>query len=156
MVLFKLQGAKLFGRLSKCKFALASVKFCGHVVYQHGVMPDPVKVKVVLDWPTPADVHQLRSFVGLAQYFRKFIQAFPDMIAPLIALFKKGAGYNWSHACNIAFKQVKTALTTAPCLKLPDPDESFTVITDASGIGIGAVLMQSGRPVKMLHLKDAS
>ena len=146
LVLCKLQGAKLFAKLSKCKFALSSVKFCGHVIDQQGVLPDPDKIKVVLDWPTPVDVHQLRSFVGLAQY-RKFIQAFPIMIAPLTALFKKDAEYKWCQACETAFNQVKTALTAPPCLKLPDPDEPFTMITDASGIGIGAVLMQAGRPV---------
>ena len=147
LVLAKLQGAKLYAKLSKCRFALSSIKFCGHVVDQHGIMPDPDKVKVVLDWPTPTDVHQVRSFVGLAQYFRKFIQAFPVMIAPLTALFKKGAVWNWSVACETSFQQVKHALTTVPCLKLPEPDEPFTMITDASGIGIGAILMQAGRPV---------
>ena len=146
-VLCKLQGAKLFARLHKCRFALTSVKFCGHVIDRNGIMPDPDKVKVVLDWPTPIDVHQLRSFVGLAQYFRKFIQAFASMIVPLTALFKKGAEFKWSVACQQAFQQVKEALTTVPCLKLPHPDEPFTMITDASGIGIGAVLMQGDRPV---------
>ena len=147
LVLSKLQGAKLYAKLSKCRFALSSVKFCGHVIDQHGIMPDPEKVKVVLDWPIPTDVHQLRSFVGLAQYFRKFIQAFPSMIEPLTALFKKGAEFKWSITCDTSFQQVKQALTTVPCLKLPDPDEPFTMITDASGVGIGAVLMQAGRPV---------
>ena len=146
-VLAKLQQAKLYAKLSKCRFALSSIKFCGHVVDQHGIMPDPDKVKCVLDWPTPIDVHQVRQFVGLAQYFRKFIQAFPVMIAPLTALFKKGAEFNWSVACDNAFRQVKRSLTTVSCLKLPDPDEPFTMITDASGIGIGAILIQGGRPV---------
>ena len=146
-VLCKLQGAQLYARLHKCRFALSSVKFCGHVIDKNGIMPDPDKVKVVLDWPTPLDVHQLRSFVGLAQYFRKFIQAFACMIAPLTALFKKGAEFKWSVTCQQAFQQVKEALTTVPCLKLPHPDEPYTMITDASGIGIGAVLLQGGRPV---------
>ena len=147
MVLSKLQGAKLYAKLSKCRFALSSVKYCGHVVDKNGIMPDPDKVKVVVDWPTPADVHELRSFVGLAQYFRKFIVAAPMLMHPLTALFKKGAEWKWSLECDNAFRQVKRALTTVPCLKLPDPDEPFTMITDASGIGIGAILMQAGRPV---------
>ena len=147
MVLAKLQSAKLYAKLSKCRFALSSIKYCGHVLDAKGVLPDPDKVQAVLDWPTPVDVHQVRQFVGLAQYFRKFMQAFPVMIAPLTGLFKKGVEFNWNSACQRSFQQIKTALTSVPCLKLPDPDEPFTVITDASGIGVGGILMQQGRPV---------
>lgn len=93
LVLSKLQSANLFAKLSKCRFALSSVKFLGHVVDQHGILPDPDKVKTVLDWPVPTNVTEARSFVGLAQYFRKFIQGFSSLCAPLTALFKKGAEF---------------------------------------------------------------
>ena len=93
MVLAKLQGAQLFARLHKCRFALSSVKYCGHIIDEHGITPDPEKVRVVMDWPAPTNVHELRSFIGMAQYVRKFILAFAVMIAPLTALFKKDAAY---------------------------------------------------------------
>ncbi len=147
LVLSKLQSHHLFAKLSKCRFALSSVKFLGHIVDQHGILPDPAKVATVLDWPAPTNVTEARSFVGLAQYFRKFIQGFSSLCAPLTALFKKGAEFAWTPACQSAFDEVTAALTTAPCLKLADNDVPVTVITDASGTGIGGILMQSGRPV---------
>ena len=147
LVLTKLQNANLYARLSKCRFALKAVKFLGHVVDEHGIMPDPDKIKIVLDWPVPTTTTDARAFVGLAQYFRKFIQGFANMTAPLTALFKKDAEFLWSSACQRSFQMVKDALTSVPCLKLPDMDEPFTVVTDASGVGVGGVLMQAGRPV---------
>ena len=146
-VLTKLQNANLFARLSKRRFTLKAVKFLGHVIDEHGIMPDPDKVKIVLDWPVPITTSDTRAFVSLARYFRKFIQGFPNMIAPLTALCKKNAGFIWSSACQRSFQMVKDALTSVPCLKLPDLNEPFTVVTDASGVGVGGVLMQAGRPV---------
>ena len=89
LVLTKLQNAKLFGKLSTylCRFALKAIKILGDVVDEHGIFPDPDKVKSVLNWPVPTNVSEVRSFVGQAQCFRKFIQGFPAMIAPLTALF---------------------------------------------------------------------
>ena len=147
LVLSKLQGAQLYARLSKCRFALSAIKFLGHVVDQHGIHPDPDKVKIVQDWDTPQNVSALRSFLGLAQYFRKFIQGFSILVAPLTALFKKNTAFAWTPACDAAFQAVKAALISAPCLKLPDAHEPFTVITDACIVGIGGVLMQGDRPV---------
>ena len=147
LILTKLQNAGLYAKLSKCKFALKALKFLGHIVDDHGISPDPAKVQIVLDWPTPTSVSEVRSFMGLAQYFRKFIQGFATLAAPLTALFKKDTEFVWSQACMQAFQHIKELLTSAPCLKLPDLDERFEVVTDASGIGVGGVLMQQNRPV---------
>lgn len=147
LVLSKLQSAHLYARLHKCRFALSAIKFLGHVVDQQGMHPDPDKVKIVQDWTTPRSISDLRAFVGLAQYFRKFIQGFATLVAPLTALFRKGVAFIWTANCEAAFEGIKAALTTAPCLKLPVADEPFTVITDACAVGIGAVLMQGDRPV---------
>ena len=147
LVLSKLQGSKLFAKLSKCRFALSSIKFLGHVVDEHGITPDPEKIKIVQDWPTPTSVTAVRSFVGLAQYFRKFIQGFSSLISPLTKLFRKHAEFAWTAQHEQTFADVKAALTSVPCLKLPDANEPFTVITDACGVGIGGVLMQADRPV---------
>ena len=146
-ILSTLQTHKLYAKLSKCHFALSSVKFLGHVISAEGISPDPDKVKVVQDWPTPKDVADLRSFVGLASYFRKFIPDFASITACLTRLFRKGAAWSWTLACQHAFDTVKTLLTTAPVLKLPDTTQEFTVVVDASGVGIGAVLLQGDRPV---------
>ena len=146
-MLSQLKAANLYCKLSKCKFGLASVKFLGHIVSEHGLMPDPAKVCIVQDWPVPLNVKQVRQFVGLAQYFRKFIQGFATLIAPLTALFKKDSVWVWTEKCHDAFCEVKKALTSAPCLKLPDNELPYTMVCDASGVGVGAVLMQEGRPV---------
>ena len=121
--------------------------FLGHVVSADGIRPDPAKVQLVQDWPAPCNVKQLRSFMGLASYFRKFMQDFATVTAPLTSLFKKDAAWQWLHEHQLACAAVKTALTTAPVLKLPDYQKEFTLVADASGTGIGAVLLQDGCPV---------
>ena len=146
-VLDRLRAHKLYARLSKCKFGLTQVKFLGHVVSSKGIEPDADKIRIVRDWPTPTSIKECRSFVGLAQYFRKFVMGFPAMLAPLTDMFKNDAVFRWTDACQTAFDQVKQALTSAPCLKLPDNQAEFTVVCDASGYGIGAVLLQEQRPV---------
>ena len=110
-------------------------------------MPDPNKGKIVLDWPVPTTTSDSRAFVGLGQHVWKFNQGFPNIVAPLTALVKKNAELVWSSACQCSFQMVKVALTLVPCLKLPDVDEQFTVVTDASDVGVGGVLMQAGRPI---------
>ena len=146
-VLQKLQKAQLYAKLSKCEFGLKKVKFLGHVVSNMGIQPDEDKIRLVRDWPTPRNVKECRQFVGLAQYFRKFVQGFATMIAPLTALFRQNATFVWTAECQEAFDMAKRALTAATCLKLPDDDSPFTVVCDACKIGIGAVLLQEHRPV---------
>ena len=137
----------LFCKISKGKFALPSVQFLGHVVSADGIRPDPAKVRMVRDWPEPLNVALLRSFRGLASYFRKLMRDFATVTAPLTSLIKKDVVWRWTDAHRLALTAVKTALTTAPVLKLPDWSKEFTLMADASGVGKRAVLLQEGVPV---------
>jgi len=132
---------------SKCEFERPEVKFLGHIVGQEGVKVDTDKTAVVERWPTPTNVRAVRSFLGLAQYFRKFIEHFSRIAAPLTNLTKKDTPFRWDHKCQEAFDTLKRALTQAPVLALPDFSKQFEVICDASVEGIGAVLVQEGRPL---------
>ena len=147
LVLERLRDHQLYCKISKCKFTLGSVQYLGNVVSADGVRPDPAKVQLVQSWPAPRNVPQLRSFVGLASHFRKFMRDFASLSAPLTALFRKNAPWRWAQAEQVAFAAIKTALTTAPVLKLPDYDQEFTVVADASGVSIGAVLLQGDLPI---------
>jgi transposase InsO family protein len=154
LVLQKLREHKLYCRSHKCHFNQAELEYLGHVVGRDGVRVDPRKVKVVQDWPVPKDVHQLRSFLGLANYVRRFIQAYSSLTRPLTDLLKATANVarDWGQKAQSAFEGVKFALTHAPVLVLPDfkaalEDKPFEVIADACGTGIGAVLLQGGHPI---------
>jgi hypothetical protein len=133
--------------MKKCSFAHPEVTYLGHVVSADGIKVDPRKTAAVAAFPTPKNLGQLRSFLGLATYFRKFIRNFPQMASPLHRLSRKGVLWEWSPSCASAFDRIKQALTTAPCLAFPDFSQPFEVHTDASLHGLGAVLYQSGRPI---------
>lgn len=149
VVLERLQKHRYYCKLSKCEFFKRSVTFLGHVVSSDGVRPDPRKTAVIRDWPTPRNVSELRSFLGLANYFRKFLQGYSSVVAPLTALLSKKASWpdGWDSRCDAAFEQVKQALISAPVLALPDPTQPYEVICDASAFAIGAILLQHGRPI---------
>ena len=134
-------------KLSKCEFEKPEVKFLGHIVGANGVKVDTDKISVIQNWCQPTNLSALRSFLGLAQYFRKFIQDFSKIATPLTNLTKKETPFIWDEQCEKAFQHIKYSLTHAPVLALPDFNKSFEVITDASIEGIGAVLMQEGRPL---------
>ena len=106
---------------------------------------DPAKVMVIQDWKVPKNATEVKSFLGLAGYYRKFIKDFTKISAPLTCLTKKNLVFTWDVDCDDAFQRLKGALTTAPVLVLPDGSKPFTVYTDACGTGLGAVLMQEGR-----------
>jgi hypothetical protein len=134
----------LYAKFSKCEFWIKEVPFLGHVVSPKGIMVDPGKVKVVLDWKPPMTVSRVRSFLGLASYYRRFIPNFSKITKPVIELLKKESKYVWSDACDEVFKLLKKLLTTSPVLAQPDIDKPFDVYGDASGTGLGGVLMQEG------------
>jgi hypothetical protein len=146
-VLCALRGAKLYLNADKCHWGQSEVEFLGHVVTQGGVKVDPRKVAAVADWPAPQNIHHLRSFLGLTNYFRKFLTGYASVVRPLNALLAKGVPWAWGADCAAAFARVKEALVTAPVLAMPDLNRPFEVVTDASDFCLGACLMQDGHPV---------
>ena len=139
----RLRGAGLKMKASKCMFACQEVEFLGHVITKHGVMPDPHKVSAVSEFPTPSNISEVRSFLGLAGYYRRFIQSFAKLASPLNSLLQKSAKFEWGESQAKAFKELKTRLTTAPVLAYPDFNREFALHSDASNEAIGFVLTQA-------------
>ncbi|GAU51348.1 hypothetical protein TSUD_412960 [Trifolium subterraneum] len=121
--------------------------FLGHVISQGGVSVDPSKVEAVLNWERPRTVSEIRSFLGLAGYYRRFILGFSEIALPLTRLTRKGAAFVWDELCENSFNLLKQKLTSAPVLVIPDPDKQYVVYCDASNKGLGCVLMQEGAVV---------
>jgi len=138
----RLRDANLKLKPTKCCLLQRRVAFLGYVVSEHGVETDPDKISAIRDWPTPTNLRQSRAFIGLCQYYRKFVPGFSEIAAPLHALTKKGVRFFWSTECQTAFERLKDALTTAPTLALPDEEGEFLLDCDASNFAIGAVLSQ--------------
>ncbi|KAK9098545.1 hypothetical protein Syun_025590 [Stephania yunnanensis] len=147
IILQTLRDHRLYAKFSKCEFWLTEVGFLGHIVGACGVSVDPAKVRVVIDWPTPQTVTEIRSFLGLAGYYRRFVQDFSKIAAPMTQLTKKDIKFQWNDSCEQAFRLLKERLTTAPVLVLPESGKSFEVNIDASKVGLGCVLMQDGRVI---------
>jgi transposase InsO family protein len=172
-VLDRLRTSKLKARDSKCHFFRQKLNFLGHVVSAEGIAPDPAKVSSVTNWPTPRSLFEVRSFLGLANYFRRFIAHYAHIAAPLTDLLKgcekadrKGRllqqgklsaaqeealvtafERDWTPQCDTAFQKLKTALVQAPVLVLPDFEQPFTLVCDACDLAIGGILLQESRPV---------
>ena len=140
--LARLREAKLYGRLHKCEFLKDQVEYLGFEVGPRGIQASPGKVWAIIEWPRPKSVHDIRSFLGLASYYRRFVRGFSEMARLLTQLMKNGVEWNWSTAQHQAFNRLKLALTTAPVLKLPDFGRQFVVTTDASDAAVGAILEQ--------------
>jgi hypothetical protein len=126
---------------------LKSVKFLGHTISHDGISVDPSKVQEVMDWKPPKSVHQIRSFLGLAGYYRRFIPDFSRIAKPMTELLKKGVKFVWSEACEKAFHILRQHLTSAPVLVQLDNSKPFEVFCDASGTGLSCVLMQEGQVI---------
>ncbi|KAL4339237.1 hypothetical protein GQ457_08G024000 [Hibiscus cannabinus] len=147
LVLQTLLENQLYAKLSKCEFWIREVFFLGHVVSSEGIRVDPKKVEAVVNWKQPKSVTEIRSFLGLVSYYRRFVSGFSKVAAPLTKLLQKGVKYEWSNARQQAFEKLKEALTNAPVLIQPVSGKEFVVYSDASYIGLGCVLMQEGRVV---------
>jgi hypothetical protein len=147
IILTRIREHQLYAKFSKWAFWLEEIQFLGHVLSAKGIAVDPSKVKDILEWKPPTTVHQVRSFLGLAVYYRRFTPDFSKLVKPITSLLKNDTKFNWSLRCNEAFKQLKVLLTTAPILAQPDIKKPFDVYCDASGSGLGCVLMQEGRVI---------
>jgi hypothetical protein len=134
-------------KLSKCLFAQQSISYLGHVISAQGVSTDPSKIESMLAWPVPQDIKELRSFLGLAGYYRKFVQHYAILARPLTDLLKKGSLFIWIVNHTAAFQALKQALVSAPVLALPNFSQPFQLQTDASDDSVGAVLLQDGHPL---------
>ena len=141
VVLTRLRHAGLKLKPIKCHLFQKSVAYLGHIVYSEGVATDPQKVQAIAEWPIPRCVKDVRSFLGLASYYRKFC-GFAPIASPLHALTEKSREFVWNYSCQWAFEELKERLQTSPILSYPIPDGDFILDTDASGDGIGAVLSQ--------------
>ncbi|KAJ3707632.1 hypothetical protein LUZ61_011337 [Rhynchospora tenuis] len=147
MVLERLREHKLFAKLSKCEFWLAQISFLGHIVSGKGLAVDPDKIKAATEWKPPKTVTEVRSFLGLAGYYRRFVPDFARIVRPLTKLLQKEVKYEWGEAQEQSFAELKNRLVTAPILAMPVSGQEYTVYTDASKLGLGCVLTQDGHVI---------
>lgn len=141
-VLKRLRGAGLKLKPRKCNLCSLQVGFLGHIVSQEGVQTDPAKTATVAEWPQPTNKKEVQQFLGLANYYRRFVKDFATIAKPLHRLTEKTAKFTWASDCQAAFESLRNKLITAPILAFPDYSREFTLDTDASDTGIGAVLSQ--------------
>ncbi|KAK1680919.1 hypothetical protein QYE76_041767 [Lolium multiflorum] len=149
-VLETLRHHQLYAKFSKCEFWLKEVGFLGHILSAGGIAVDPAKIKTVTEWQAPTTQTEVRAFLGLAGYYRRFVEGFSSIARPMTQLLKKDKKFEWTDKCVESFQQLKSRLTSAPILIMPDITKPFDVYCDASKIGLGCVLMQEGKVISYL------
>ena len=147
LILETLRAEKLYAKFSKCEFWIREVNFLGHVVSEKGIHVDPAKIQAIKNWSAPTTPTEIRQFLGLAGYYRRFIQNFSKIAKPLTTLTQKGVVFKWGDKQETAFQTLKQALCSAPVLSLPEGTDDFVVYCDASNQGLGCVLMQRGKVI---------
>ncbi|GJR06926.1 putative reverse transcriptase domain-containing protein [Tanacetum coccineum] len=147
LVLELLKKEKLYAKFSKCEFWLREVQFLGHVINGNGIHVDPSKIEAVKNWKAPRTPTEVCSFLGLAGYYHRFIENFSKIAKSLTILTQKSKAFDWGEEKELAFQTLKDKLCNAHVLALPNEPEDFVVYCDASGIGLGCVLMQRGKVI---------
>jgi hypothetical protein len=147
IVLSILRKHQLFAKFKKCEFWLDNVAFLGHIVTKEGIAVDLGKVEAVVNWVRPSNAHEVRSFLVLAGYYRRFVEGFSRLVAPLTRLTRKNEKFQWSEECEQSFQELKQRLVTAPVLTLPSGSDGFVIYNDDSHKGLGCVLMQQGKVI---------
>ncbi|GKD33914.1 putative reverse transcriptase domain-containing protein, partial [Tanacetum coccineum] len=142
LILKLLKEEELYAKFSKCEFWLSKVQFLGHVIDNEGIHVDPAKIESIKDWASPKTPTEIRQFLGLAGYYRRFIEGFSKIARPMTKLTQKSVKFDWGEKAEAAFQLLKQKLCSAPILALPEGSENFVVYCDASHKGLGAVLMQ--------------
>jgi hypothetical protein len=153
VVFSALREARLFANLEKCTFCTDRVAFLGYVVTPQGIEVDEAKIEAIKSWPIPVTLTQLQSFLGLVRFYRCFMRNFSTIAAPLNDLMKKGVPFYWGAAQEHSFNTLIDKLTHAPLLQLPIFGKTFEFECDASGIGIGGLLLQEGKPIAYISEK---
>jgi hypothetical protein len=146
-VLKVLKREKFYVCKAKSSFAQKEVEYLGHIVDEQGICPDPKKVEAVQTWPVPKSVHDVRSFLGLVNYFQKFIEHYSEIAVPLTNLTKKSHPWVWTGRCQDAFELLKQKLIEASLLRTPNESLPYEIVTNASDLGLGGVLLQEGHSV---------
>ena len=144
-VFTRIKAAGLKLNPSKCTFAAKEVKYLGHILSAKSIRPDPQKLDIVATYPTPKTVKEVRSFLGLANYYKRFTRDYSKIAAPLHKLLRKGVTFQWSEQCQQAFEELRSRLVSHPIIGFPDMNKPFTLTTDASGTGLGYVLSQKDK-----------
>jgi ribonuclease HI len=137
-----LRKNKLYAKRSKCSFCKSSIEYCGYIVSSKGITTQLKKIQAIKDWPTPTNVADIRSFLGLCGFYHKFIKNFAKLTLPISELLKKETKFKWSDECQQAFEKIKEEFQKANTLAFPDPDKAYLLYTDASDHAIGATLNQ--------------
>jgi hypothetical protein len=150
LVLGTLRKHQLYAKFSKCEFWLKEVGFLGHVLSAGGVSVDPSKITSIMERKTPTNPTEVRAFLGLAGYYRKFVEGFSSIARPLTQLLKKDKKFEWTEKCEQSFQELKKRLVIAPILTMPDITMSFDVYCNASKFGLGSVLMQDDKVIAYL------
>jgi hypothetical protein len=135
---------QLYAKLSKCSFYQEQIHYLGHIISKDGIVVDPKKIEAIKEWSAPKNVTEIRSFMGLVGYYRSFIAGFSRIVHPITSLQRKEKKFQWIEDCERSFRQLKQLLTSAPILRIADPNEYFMVCTDACKEGLGGVLSQNG------------
>ncbi|KAI3686595.1 hypothetical protein L1987_80275 [Smallanthus sonchifolius] len=147
LILELLKQEQLYAKFSKCDFWIREVQFLGHVINEKGIHVDPAKVEAIKNWAAPSTPTKVRQFLGLAGYYRRFIEGFSKIAQPLTSLTQKDKPYNWSETQELAFQLLKQKLCSAPILSLPEGTDDFVVYCDASIQGLSCVLMQRDKVI---------